>query len=260
MDNEIFQNKNEEKFDNALKDMFKQTKVVKLKDITKKIAIISKVRVSNTREFEDYDEISLNNIDDYGEVFIPDNTVQKESASVSAIEAQSLNYGDLVLNQRTSKMKVGFIGREYDRVIVGNNSMIRIQFNDNDIDTARFVQLYLQLDFVQEYLHSITKCSKGPRKILSSAQLQELAIPEYIEKQQLISLSEVLYPRMKLLSLAWQMREDALKLIKKYDSRKIDSIDVNFQTEISRDLIAQDMKDIEVFMKFKEFYSQLMKE
>jgi len=246
-----------EKFYDELKNLFQDVKIVTLGDITKKIAIISKVRVNKNRTFTDYDEISLNNIDHYGNIFVSDKSIKREAANPKAINSQALQYGDLVVNQRTSKMKVGFISNNYKRVIVGNNSMIRIEFDNHDIDKARFVQLYLQLPFVQEYLSSLSTSTKSQRKILSSAKLQELPIPEY--KEQLISLSEILIPRMKLLSLAYEMQENAKKLIEKYETHKAETITLNFKAEIDEDSIAQDKKDIESFMKFKRFYSSLGK-
>ena len=272
---------------------FKSTKIVKLKDITKKIAIVSKVRVTKKRECTNYDEISLNHIDEYGVVYIPDGFINQGPASLTAINAQALHYGDLVLNQRTAKMKVGFIGKSYKRVIVGNNSMIRVQFNNDSIDTARFVQLYLQLPYVLEYLNEqaggsiasgvLTKLQKlrftnkntnltlldyqyhyseffkkPNRKILSSAQLGELPIPKYTDKEQLVSLSEVLYLKMQLIAQAKKMRDDAQRLIEKYEAERLESIGVNFQKEFDEELIDNDMDDIAVFERASEIYSGLL--
>jgi len=272
---------------------FKSTKIVKLKDITKKIAIVSKVRVTKKRECTNYDEISLNHIDEYGVVYIPDGFINQGPASLTAINAQALHYGDLVLNQRTAKMKVGFIGKNYKKTIIGNNSMIRVQFNNDSIDTARFVQLYLQLPYVLEYLNEqaggsiasgvLTKLQKlrftnkntnltlldyqyhyseffkkPNRKILSSAQLGELPIPKYTDKEQLVSLSEVLYLKMQLIAQAKKMRDDAQRLIEKYEAERLESIGVNFQKEFDEELIDNDMDDIAVFERASEIYSGLL--
>lgn len=272
---------------------FKDTKIVKLKDITKKIAIVSKVRVTKKREWTNYDEISLNYIDDYGVVYIPDGFMNQGPASLTAINAQALHYGDLVLNQRTAKMKVGFIGKNYKKVIVGNNSMIRVQFNNDSIDTARFVQLYLQLPYVLEYLneqagnsiasdafaklqklcfsnkninltlsdyqyHYSELFRKPNRKILSSAQLRELPIPRYTDKEQLISLSEVLYPKMQLIAQAKKMRDDAQRLIEKYEAERLECIGVNFQKEFDEKFIDNDMDDIAVLERVSKIYSGLL--
>lgn len=245
-----------------LSDEFNGVKIVKLKDLTEKVSIIAKVRVRKNRTFTNYDEISLNNIDEYGEIFIPEDAKQQEAANSVAIEAQALRYGDLVLNQRTAKMKVGFIGKhdKYKRVIVGNNSMIKIRFKYNDIDTARFVQLYLQLPYVLEYLNALpicTQATKNSRRIINSEQIRELPIPEYIESKQLISLSEVLYPKMELIAHAKKIRDNAQALIEKYEKMKTESIDVNFKDSFDESSIDKDYKDIGVFMEMERVYSKL---
>ena len=282
-----------EELQDRLKKEFNGCEIVKLEDITKKISIISKVRVSKVRDFTDYDEISLYNIDEYGTVYIPDDAKEQEPANFEAVRKQALEYGDVVINQRAAKMKVGFIGREYKRAIVGNNSMIRIQFNNDCIDTARFVQLYLQLPYVLEYLNeesniSVTnrainklnkyKFSKQPinliflnsqyeltaffkkykRKILSSAQLRELPIPKFTKQEQNIPLSEILYPRMELIAKAKQMRDDAQKLIEKYEAHKMELVDIKLLQNISPEKIDKDMEEIEVFDAAKRVYFGLL--
>ena len=197
--------------------------------------ILSKVRIGKHRDVTDYYEVSLNNIDEYGDIFVPDDAVIPEPANKNAIRSQSLNHGDLLLNQRTQKMKVGFVNEDYKRPIkdklpiVGNNSMIRIQFKGNDIDLSRFVQLYLQLPYVLEYLSALPSSSKSDRKIVSSAQLQELPIPKYTKNlNQMISLSEILRTKSDLLVQAQHMRDMAEGLIEKYEKQKMDSAKLNF--------------------------------
>ena len=241
---------------------FTSAKIVRLKDITEKVSIIAKVRVRNNRTFTNYDEISLNNIDEYGEVFVPDDAKQQEPANTVAIEAQALRYGDLVLNQRTAKMKIGFIGKrdKYKREIVGNNSMIKIRFKYNEIDTARFVQLYLQLPYVLEYLNTLPICTyatKSSRRIINSEQIRELPIPEYIESKQLVSLSEALYPKMELIALAMKMRDSAQALIQMYEKMRVDLIDVNFKDSFDTKSIDKNYEDIGMFMEIEKVYSKL---
>lgn len=244
-----------------LSQEFNSANIVILRDLTKKIAIISKVRIGDKkkRDYTEYDEISLYNIDPYGVVYIPEDAKRPEPANYTSVVNQTLRYGDLVLNQRTSKMKVGFIGKEesYQRRIVGNNSMIRIQFHNRSIDTARFVQLYLQLPYVLEYLNALPSCSKSDRKILSSTQLQELPIPEYIEKEQLISLSEVLYPKMELLRQAREMKEIAEGLIEKYEAAKMGLVGVNFQDELTENIIESDAEEIRLIEDVRKSFREL---
>ncbi|MDF1875639.1 hypothetical protein JHD48_07825 [Sulfurimonas sp. SAG-AH-194-I05] len=218
---------------------FYDVNIVTLNELTTKIAIASKVRTGNIDDRTDnaYDEISLYNIDSYGVIFIPKNAKIQENANPTSLRSQTLNYGDLVLNQRTLKMRVGFIGKEeeYTQRIVANNSMIRIEFNDKDcleihrnIDTSRFVQLYLQLPYVLEYLRALPNTSSGDRKIISALQLSLLPIPEYNEHIQSISLSTLLYPKMELIKQAKILEELAATLIKKYEKDKLEVLKVNF--------------------------------
>lgn len=250
--------------DQLLKKLSKEfngANIVTLKDLTKKIAIVSKVRIGDKkkRDCSDYDEISLYNIDDYGVVYVPENIKESEPANYTSVVNQTLNYGDLVLNQRTTKMKVGFIGKEetYKRRIVANNSMIRIQFPKNNIDTSRFVQLYLQLPYVVEYLNALPSSSKSDRKILSSMQLLELPIPEYIEDEQHVSLSEILYPKMELLKEAKEIRLMAEKLIEKYEASKMECIGINFQKGFNPIMIDNDLKELELLINQRSKFSEL---
>ncbi|MCX6075500.1 MAG: hypothetical protein NTW78_01285 [Campylobacterales bacterium] len=116
------------KFKEELQKLFPNTKIIKLGDITTKIATISKVRVGQTRTFSEYDEISLNDLDAYGVITVPEIPKYLGPANASSISSQRLCEGDLVLTHRGSVFKVGLVGSEYKKVIVGNNSMIRIQF------------------------------------------------------------------------------------------------------------------------------------
>lgn len=237
---------------------FKDTPIVTLNDLTQKIAIVSKVRIGNVsnRNYKDYDEISLYNIDDYGVVFVPDDVKEQDYANETSVKNQALQYGDLVLNQRTSKMKIGFISTKesYKRDIVANNSMIRIQFNPNSIDTARYIQLYLQLPYVLEYLGALPNSSNSNRKILSSAQLLELPIPQYIEEKQLVSLSSLLYPKMELIKQAKVMRDIADELITRYEADKLELIKANFKNKFNSGDLDDDTKSIEVLEALRQVY------
>jgi hypothetical protein len=211
---------------------FGSVEIVKLKDLAKKISIISKVRIGKNRDFSDYDEISLNNIDPYGVIYISPNSKQQQPANRHTINSQKLQYGDLVLNQRASKLKVGLVGNNYKRVIVGNNSMIRIRFDDNQIDTARFVQLYLQLPFIQEHLNSLPTCTQNnTRRILNSTQIGELPIPNYIEEQQLVSLQELLHPKMRMLEQLQDIQNNSTKLIQQLQTQILDMAKYNYRSD-----------------------------
>lgn len=202
------------KFENRLKELFANAKIIKLKDITTKIATISKVRVGQTRTFSEYDEISLNDLDAYGVITVPEIPKYLGPANASSISSQRLCEGDLVLTHRGSVFKVGLVGSEYKKVIVGNNSMIRIQFpHAKNQYTPLFVQAYLQLPFVKEYLNKQITCGSKERKILSSANLAELPIPEFDEKNQTFDFLEFYYGRISITIEAQKLLDEATRII-----------------------------------------------
>lgn len=206
-----------------LKKEFPNCKIVKLMDITTKIAGISKVRVGKVRTYTNYDEVSLNYIDEYGVVYIPQNHKEAAPANATAMRTQILQEGDLVMTQRGQVGKVGLIGRSYKRPIVGNNSMIRIQFpNNKREDTPLFVQTYLQLPYVRKYLDNQITRGSVDRKILSSASLSELPIPMFKETKGLFH--DFLYTRMGLSLEATRFKRDLDELIELYDKRKNETV------------------------------------
>ncbi|MCX6051025.1 MAG: hypothetical protein NTZ60_00790 [Campylobacterales bacterium] len=203
------------KFEEELQKLFPNTKIIKLKDITTKIATISKVRIGQTRTFSEYDEISLNDLDAYGVITVPENPKYLGPANYSSIGSQRLLEGDVVLTHRGSVFKVGVVGSEYKKVIVGNNSMIRIQFpHARNKYTPLFVQAYLQLPFVKEYLNKQITCGSKERKILSSANLAELPIPEFEEKKQTFDFLELYYDRISMTLQAQKLLDEAARIIK----------------------------------------------
>ena len=202
------------KFENKLKELFANAKIVTLKEMTTKIATISKVRVGQTRTFVAYDEISLNDLDAYGVITVAAVPKYLGPANASAISSQSLREGDLVLTHRGSVFKVGLVGSAYKNVIVGNNSMIRIQFpHAKHKSTPRYVQAYLQLPFVKEYLDSQITCGSKERKILSAANLAQLPIPEFDEKSQLFDFLDLYYGRISMTIEAQKLLDEATKIV-----------------------------------------------
>jgi hypothetical protein len=206
-----------------LKALFPNTEIVKLEDITTKIAGISKVRVGKDRTYTDYDEISLNDINEYGMVYIPKNPKEVGPANYTAIRSQILQPGDIVMTQRGKVGKVGLIGNNYKRAIVGNNSMIRIQFPHNrNNETSQFVQAYLQLPYVREYLNNQITCGSVDRKILSAATLSNLPIPMFKEGDG--QFTEFLYTRKELSIEAARIEKELQELIELYAKIKDDCV------------------------------------
>ncbi|MDQ7060931.1 MAG: hypothetical protein Q9M43_07225 [Sulfurimonas sp.] len=168
-----------------LKTKFPHSKIGTLKDLTYKISGISKVRYGTNCRDSDYDEISLNNIDGYGQIYIPSSHKASAPANATALKNQSLLEGDLIILHRGKVGKMGIIGDKYKRRIVGNNSMIRIQFDETRRkDTPWFVMQYLQLSFVKEYIDTyIPSSGSTKRKILNPLILSSLPIPLFEECQ-----------------------------------------------------------------------------
>jgi len=235
-----------------LKKEFPSCEIVKLKDIAIKIAGISKVRVGKSRTWTNYDEISLNYIDEYGVVYIPHDHKEVAPANASAMDTQILNAGDLVMTQRGRVGKVGLIGKGYRRAIVGNNSMIRIQFPHNKKEeTPLFVQAYLQLLFVREYLDKQITCSSADRKILSAASLSELPIPLFEETKGLFR--DFLYTRMELSLEVARFKRDIDELIELYDKRKDESVPLGVKNCDELEAVYEkDMKTLARLSKLRE--------
>jgi len=171
------------KLEEILQEKFPGTQIVKLKDYTTKIAGISKVRYGDNCTQINYCEISLNYVDEYGVIYIPDDYKEPSPANHTALINQTLNESDLIILHRGKIGKMGIIGRNYDKRLVGNNSMIRIQFHNNyKKDTPWFVMQYLKLSYVQEYIHTYIPSSGSiSRKILNPEVLSNLPIPLFKE-------------------------------------------------------------------------------
>lgn len=241
--------------EDILKEEFPQAKIVRLGDITKKIAGISKVRLGKNRTYTNYDEISLNNIDEYGIVFIPDNPKELGPAYIGAIESQSLNPGDIVLTQRGTVGKVGLIGENYKRVIVGNNSMIRIQFDKKSReDLPAYVQAYLQLPLIREYFNIQLSCSISDRKILSAQWLSDLPIPIFDQDAE-FDFRELIYNRIELLEEAKRVMQEAQKMVEMCEDMKHKC--VSLQVNKADELGAISAKDRNVLLKLSELREEL---
>ncbi len=171
------------KLEKILKEKFPDKEIVKLEDLTYKIAGISKVRYGDNCRDDNYDEISLNYIDEYGRIYIPNEQKKSAPANHTALVNQSLSAGDLIILHRGKVGKMGIIGDKYKRKIVGNNSMIRIQFDKNrKVDTPWFVMQYLQLPYVKEYIDTyIPSSGSTKRKIINPKILSHIPIPAFKE-------------------------------------------------------------------------------
>ena len=171
-----------------LKEKFPNTPIVKLKDLTKKIAVISKVRrgKEENRTFFDYAEISLlykNRLDYF---YIPESYTGHPLANPTSIRRQALNYHDLIISKRSQyHFNMGLIDKTYDpfKTIVGNNGMIRVEFDaDRKEDTPVYVMQYLKLPFIQKFIYKqSTPAESSTNNGISIETLQNLPIPAFEE-------------------------------------------------------------------------------
>jgi len=194
-------------FRETLIEYFGVRSIVTLKDLTKKIATISKVRVGKheSRTVTDYAEISLQNIDNLGYVYIPKEYKGHPPANHTSIKKQALNYNDIILSFRSIfSQRVALVNKSYDEysAVVGNNSMIRIEFEeDRREDTPIYVYHFLKLPFVHDILNSLCSVDESQNLdtsiFLSPAVLETLPIPIFYEGNG--SYKEYIHTRLSML-------------------------------------------------------------
>jgi len=171
-----------------IKEKFPNTPIVRLKDLTKKIAGISKVRrgKEESRTFFDYAEISLvykNKLDYF---YIPESYIGHSPANPTSIRRQALNYHDLIISKRSQyHFNMGLIDKTYYpfKTIVGNNGMIRMEFDDDrKEDTPVYIMQYLKLPFVQKFIYKESAPSESTiYKSINLETLRNLPIPTFKE-------------------------------------------------------------------------------
>ncbi len=169
-----------------LQERFPDAKITSLNNLTEKITTISNVRTGDEdkRNFYNYVEISLENIDDDGFIVIKDDTTALLPANRSSVYKQALEYGDLLLPIRGEFNKIAMINdyHHYNRrFIIGNNSMLRIRFSKDQIknNLHKYVKEYLSLPFVMKYINTFIKKNNKrhrPRYLLNPDILRYLPI------------------------------------------------------------------------------------
>ncbi len=239
-----------------LSKKFPKSQIVTLEYVTSKISMVSNVRVGRkeNRKFTNYDELSLSNIDRYGFIYVSDTAKIQEPASNGVMNAQSLNYGDILMVQRGKTGKIGMVNKKefYKKVIVGNNSMIRLQFSQEQLK-AHFHHLvfhYLQLPFVKEYIESyIPSSSSYDRKILNSTALSEIAIP-FIRNEDRDLLLNFLSTRQHILLQADEIQNNIEKLLLQYKDLQNNTLDdiFNNDTHQCSNTLDSDMKSLETLI------------
>jgi hypothetical protein len=196
--------------------------IVTLNDLTKNISAISKVRVGsdNSRTNTNYAEISLKNVDNLGYINIPDDYKGHAPANPTSLDKQALNYHDLIIPFRNSLQSMGLIKKRYDDypLVVGNNSMIRVEFEFNkQKDTPVYVMNYLKLPLVAEYIDNI-RIGENPgsskstdRSPLAVEVLENLPIPMFYESDG--AYRDYIHSRLNLVDtfISIQKKVDFLK-------------------------------------------------
>lgn len=234
-----------------IKKQFPDVDIVKLKDLTKKIAVVSKVRIGDEkkRDVFDYYEVTLSDINEYGIIIINTTKDKPAPANKRALSSQRLHKNDLLVSYRGIYIKVGRIDREYDIPVVSNNSVIRIEFNnDNDTDQeelSMFVQAYLQLPFIKEYIanrpQENTNDTKHKRKIIGPLFLSNIPIPKFNSKNH--SFKNLLNNRLEILNNAKDMLVNIQQLIKELEIYKDEALSIQPSNKNpSDDIYTQDLQ------------------
>ena len=208
-----------------LREEFSGVRIVTLKELTKKIAVISKVRVGGKRDYYDYNEVTLADINKYGIIEIDSTKKKPEPANSKAIVSQALHKDDLLVSYRGLDIQVGRIDREHKQTLVSNNSAIRIQFEYEDAykeDLSIFVQMYLQLPYVKEYIATRPLSSANDRKILSPLFLANIPIPLFESKND--NFKDFIYNRIKALHSAEEMLQEMQRVVEELENYKDDGL------------------------------------
>ena len=221
-----------------LEEEFIGVEIVKLENLAKKIAVISKVRVGKERSVIDYHEVTLADVNEYGIITVDPTKEKPAPANSSAIASQALHKNDLLVSYRGVEIKVGRIDKEYKKTIVSNNSAIRIQFDygseAEEEEVSIFVQMYLQLPYVKEYIASRPQSSDNNRKILSPLFLSNLPIPLFHSRN--YDFKDFINTRLKILNSAKEMLYEMQQLVKKLENYKDEALptylsDKNFSSK-----------------------------
>jgi len=245
-----------------LEKEFVGIEIVKLEDLAKKIAVISKVRVGKERSVLDYYEVTLADVNEYGIITVDSTKEKPAPANKSAIASQALHKNDLLVSYRGIDIKVGRIDKEYEKPIVSNNSAIRIQFDyedkEEEEEVSIFVQMYLQLPYVKEYIASRPQSSKNDRKILSPLFLSNLPIPLFHSRN--YDFKDLIINRLEILNSAKDMIDEMKELKEKLENHKNDTLSLYLNSsKLNTDVKAQDMKVLKSLLVTKKKIEEQLK-
>lgn len=231
-----------------LQEEFSDVEIVTLKDLTKKIAVISKVRVGKERSVTDYHEVTLTDVNAYGIIEVDLSKGTPAPANSSAITSQRLHKNDLLVSYRGKDIKVARIDREYKVPVVSNNSAMRIQFDCEDKEETEevslFVQIYLQLPYVKEYIDSREQTPNTNRKLLSPTFLADLPIPLFESRD--YDFKDFINTRLEMLITAKKMMQEVHNLVNKLENYKDEGLTLYLSTkDYSADVTRRDLERLE---------------
>jgi len=215
------------KFKEELGKLFPSLELTYLKNITDKIALVSQVRIGNSKNYTDYEEVSLiNTNNEYGVIESQNPQKQSLPADYQAVQRHALKKGDLLLSYRAKHtIKVLRVKETPARAMVGNTSTIRVEFKDNCSELLPvLVQSYLNLDIVQSYLIALAtkkhETDKTKRFLISPSTLRDLPIPHFnINKE--IDYEKVFMQRLAMLHKTQKL----LSLSKKLTIKSVNLLD-----------------------------------
>jgi len=238
-----------------LEKEFIGVEIVKLEDLAKKIAVISKVRVGDKREFVNYDEVTLTDVDEYGVIAVDPAKKRPAPANTNAIVSQALHKNDLLVSYRGVDIKVGRIDKEYKEPIVSNNSAIRIQFDygdkDEEEEISMFVQAYLQLPYVKEYIVKRPQSSENDRKILSPLFLSNLPIPLFHSRN--YDFKDFINTRLEILNSAKDILYEMQQLLKQLENHKDEALPTYLSNKnFSSKILLKDLEFLDALENTKQ--------
>ena len=246
-----------------LEKEFIDVEIVKLEDLAKKIAVISKVRVGKERNVLDYHEVTLADVNEYGIITVDSTKEKPAPANRSAITSQALHKNDLLVSYRGVDIKIGRIDKEYKEPIVSNNSAIRIQFDyedkDEEEEISMFVQAYLQLPYVKEYIAKRPQSSENNRKILSPLFLSNMPIPLFHSRN--YDFKELVNNRLKAVNIVKELLAEMQELKVRLENHKNDSLSLYLNnSKLNQEVKDQDMKVLKSLYVAKEKIEKQLKD
>ena len=212
------------KFKEEIQNIFPSLELTYLDTLTAKIALVPQVRLGNSLNYTDYEEVSLLNSKSENGVLIPNNS-QKPSipADAELVYKHSLKQGDLLLSYRAKNhIKVLRVKDTPKRSMVGNTATVRIEFKNHDVDTLPIlIQSYLQLDMVQEYLINKAienkKSNDTKRFLISPNILRDLPTPQFTTIDSDIDFEGIMMKRTHLSTLSGDVLQEMKALYMQSD-------------------------------------------